>query len=331
MPKSLRGSRIAGSGHYCPERVLTNFDLEKLVDTSDEWIVTRTGIRERRIASDTEAASDLAVKASRSALEDAGIEASDLDAILLATVTPDMQFPATACLVQDQLGAVNAVAYDINAACSGFIYGLNTAHALISSHQMERVLVIGVEVLSKFVDWNDRATCVLFGDGAGAAVLEACDDGTGILGTYMKSDGALADLLHIPDGGSRSPITAEKITGGGQYIKMRGDGVFKHAVRAMADATRTVIDRAGLKISDIDVFIPHQANVRILDAIAKRLPIAPEKVIINLDRFGNTSSATIPIAYDEVVRAGRISKGDIVLLVAFGGGLTWGSVLLRHS
>lgn len=330
MSVSLKGARIAGSGHFCPERILTNFDLENIVDTSDEWIMSRTGIRERRIASPDEAASDLAVKASRIALEHAGIDAADLDAIVLATVTGDMQFPATACIVQDRLHAKNAAAFDINAACSGFIYAINIAHSFITSNQMKRVLVIGVEVLSKFTDWKDRSTCVLFGDGAGAVVLEACEAGQGILGTYMKSDGVLADLLQIPDGGSRTPFSPDNFDPQGYFIKMKGDGVFKHAVRAMADATHKVIKRAGLTLADIDIFIPHQANVRILEAIAKRLPIPMEKVIINLDRFGNTSSATIPIAYDEVVKSGRIARGDIVLMVAFGGGLTWGSVLLRH-
>ncbi|MBI4720788.1 MAG: ketoacyl-ACP synthase III [Chitinivibrionia bacterium] len=331
MPTSPRGSRIAGIGHYCPERVLTNFDLERIVETSDEWIVTRTGIRERRIAADGEAASDLALAASRIALNDAGIEAEELDGIILATVTSDMQFPATACIVQDQLGAKNAVAYDLNAACSGFIYGLSNAHALICSGQMSRVLVIGVEVLSKFVDWQDRATCVLFGDGAGAVVVEACEPGKGILGTYMKSDGSLADLLQIPAGGSRMPLSKDSYERRDHFIKMKGDGVFKYAVRAMVDATMKVLERTGMALDDIDFFIPHQANMRILDAIAKRLGLPQEKVVINLERFGNTSSATIPIAFDEIVKAGKVNEGDIVLLVAFGGGLTWGSVLLRHT
>jgi 3-oxoacyl-[acyl-carrier-protein] synthase-3 len=331
LSTSLRGSRIAGIGHYCPERVLTNADLEKIVETSDDWIVTRTGIRERRIAADDEAASDLAIAASRIALEDAGIGPDLLDGIILATVTPDMQFPATACLVQDRLGAKNAVAFDLNAACSGFIYGLNTAHALIASGQMNRVLVIGVEVLSKFVDWQDRATCVLFGDGAGAVVVEACEAGSGILGTYMKSDGSLADLLQIPAGGSRAPLTKDSYEHRDHFIKMKGDGVFKYAVRAMADAALKVLERTGMSLDDVDFFIPHQANVRILDAIARRLDIPQEKMVINLDRFGNTSSATIPIAYDEIVKAGKVKPGNVVLLVAFGGGLTWGSVLLRHS
>jgi 3-oxoacyl-[acyl-carrier-protein] synthase-3 len=320
-----------GSGHFCPERVLNNADLEKIVDTSDEWIVTRTGIRERRIASEGEAASDLALKAARIALEDAGIDADKLDAIILATVTPDMPFPSTACLVQDQLNAKNAVAYDISAACSGFIFSLNTAHAMVVSGQMDTVLVIGVEVLSKVTDWQDRSTCVLFGDGAGAVVIEACEPGEGILGTYMKSNGALADLLQIPAGGSRTPASIKTLEQRNHFIKMKGDGVFKYAVRAMADASLKVLDQAGLTIEDVDFFIPHQANVRILESIAKRLKIPKEKVVINLDRFGNTSSATIPIAYDEVVKSGRVKSGDIVLLVAFGGGLTWGSVLLRHS
>jgi len=310
--------------------VLTNFDLEKMVDTSDEWIVTRTGIRERRIAREDQAASDLALEASRQALEDAGVEASQLDAVIVATVTADMQFPSTACFLQDKLGAKNAAAFDLSAACSGFVYGLNVAHALVSSCQMDRILVVGVEVLSKFLDWNDRATCVLFGDGAGAAVVEACEAGQGILGTYMKSDGTLADLLWIPAGGSRQPIDEGTYQRGDQYIKMKGDGVFKYAVRAMTDATNRVLHQAGMKLEDIDLFIPHQANIRIIDAVNQRLKLPPEKVVVNLDRYGNTSSATIPIAYDEVVRAGRVKPGDVVLFVAFGGGLTWGSVLLRH-
>lgn len=331
MPRYLRGSCIRGTGHYCPEKVMTNFDLERMVDTSDEWIVTRTGIKERRIAAPGEAASDLAYRASVEALKEARVEPEQLDAVILATVTPDLQFPATACLVQDRLGAVNAVAYDLGAACSGFVYAMGSAHALIASGLMDRVLVIGVEVLSKFLDWEDRATCVLFGDGAGAVVIEACEPGEGILGTYMKSDGSLADLLWIPAGGSRKPFDEYTIEKREHYIKMKGDGVFKYAVRAMADAAYQVVEQAGMKIEDIDLFIPHQANIRIIDAINQRLNIPPEKVVVNLDRYGNTSSATIPIAYDEVIKSGRVKPGDIVLLVAFGGGLTWGSVLLKHS
>ncbi|NIM19504.1 MAG: beta-ketoacyl-ACP synthase III [Candidatus Latescibacteria bacterium] len=331
MQKLHRGSRIIGSGHYCPEKILSNFDLEKIVETSDEWIRTRTGIRERRIANEQEASSDLALLAAEAALKDAGIKADDIDGVIVGTVTPDMQFPATACLVQDRLGAKNAAAFDLGAACSGFIYGLNTAHGLIVSGQMNTVLVVGVEVLSKFLDWQDRATCVLFGDGAGAAVLGPCDPDDGILGTYMRSDGSLADLLWIPAGGSRAPISEFTYQQREHYIKMKGDGVFKYAVRAMVDATSIVLKQADLDLEQVDHLIPHQANIRIIDAVIGRLGIPEEKVVVNIDRFGNTSSATIPIAFDEVRKSGKIKSGDIVLFVAFGGGFTWGSVLFRHT
>ena len=326
----MRGSRIIGTGRYCPERVLTNFDLEKMVETTDEWIVSRSGVRERRIAAPEEAASDLALAASRLALESAGCAPEELDGIILGTVTGDMMFPATSCLVQDRLGAKKAAAFDLNAACSGFIFGVATAHAFISSGRMDRVLVIGVEVLSKITNWKDRSTCVLFGDGAGAAVLEACEPGEGILATYMKSDGSLAELLHLPAGGSRKPATAETIARGDHFIKMKGDGVFKYAVRAMEDAALHALAEANLTVDDVDVLVPHQANIRIIDAVQARLKIPAHKVVVNLDRFGNTSSATIPMAFDEAVRSGRVKKGDVVLLVAFGGGLTWGAVLFRY-
>ncbi len=327
----LRSSRIIGTGHYVPDRILTNFDLERMVDTSDEWITTRTGIRARRIVAPEQACSDLALDASRQALEMAGVDAKDLDGIFVGTISGDMQFPATGTLIQDRLGAVNAAALDVSAACSGFIYGLNLAHAMISAGQMKRVLVVGAEVLSKFVDWTDRSTCVLFGDGAGAAVLEACEPGEGLLATYMKSDGSLAELLCIPAGGSRIPMTAEMMLQRQHYIKMKGDGVFKWAVRAMADAARIVLDDAGRKMEDVALVIPHQANIRIIDAVVDRMQVPEEKVVVNLDRLGNTSSATIPIAYDEVTREGRLKKGDLVLFTGFGGGFTWGSALLRHA
>jgi 3-oxoacyl-[acyl-carrier-protein] synthase-3 len=302
-----------------------------MVDTSDEWILTRTGIRERRIARSDEACSDLAHEASKRALQSAGVDPSDLDAIILGTVTGDMVFPATACLIQDRLRATKAAAFDLSAACSGFVYAISAAHALIASGQMETILVIGVDLLSKIVDWKDRATCVLFGDGAGAVVLRTCDRGEGVLATYMKSDGALADLLYVPSGGSREPASRETCENGGHYIKMKGDGVFKYAVRAMEDASRQVLEQANLSIDDVDVLIPHQANVRIVDAVYKRLGVDEDRVIVNLDRYGNTSSGTIPIALDEAVRDGRVKKGNVVLMVTFGGGLTWGSVLLRYT
>jgi 3-oxoacyl-[acyl-carrier-protein] synthase-3 len=242
-----------------------------------------------------------------------------------------MIFPATSCVVQNRLGASNAVAFDLSAACCGFIYGVSMAHSLIASGAKEKVLVIGVELLSKLVDWNDRATCVLFGDGAGAVVLEPSEAGQGILGTFTKSDGALAELLYIPAGGTRQPVSPQTVEQGGHFIKMDGNGVFKYAVRAMAEAAYKVLDEAKVTLDDIDLLIPHQANVRIIDAVAKRLAIPEEKVVINLDRYGNTSSASIPIAYDEVARNGRLKKGDLVLMVTFGGGFTWGAALLRHN
>ncbi len=329
--KSLRSSRIIGCGSYMPERVMTNADLEKIVDTSDEWIISRTGIRERRIARDDEACSDLSAIAAGRALEMAGVDPADLNAIIVGTISGDMQFPATSVYLQDRLGAKNAVAFDISAACSGFIYGVNTAHAMISSGQMERVLVVGGEVLSKFVNWKDRDTCVLFGDGAGAAVMEPCDFGSGILSTYMKSDGSLADLLCLPGGGSRRPLSEATFRDGDQYIKMTGDGVFKNAVRAMVEATRRVVDDSGYTLDDIAMIVPHQANIRIIDAVMERLEVPDEKVIVNLDRYGNTSSATVPIAYDEVVRTGRVKPGDRIVFVGFGGGFTWGSVIFENT
>lgn len=326
----LGSARITGCGSCYPDRVMTNRDLEKMVDTSDEWITTRTGISERRIAAPHEACSDLATVAAERALEMAGMDAADLDAVIVGTISGDMQFPATAVFVQDRLGAANAVAYDLSAACSGFIFGVNTARALIASGQMERVLVIGAEILSKFVDWEDRATCVLFGDGAGAVIMEPCEAGEGILSTLMKSDGSLADLLCIPGGGSRKPLTEVMYRERDQYIKMRGDGVFKYAVRAMTDATRQAVDDAGVSLDDVALLIPHQANIRIIDAVVERLGYPRDQVVVNLDRFGNTSSATIPIAYDEAVRGGRVAPGDLVVMVGFGGGFTWGSLLLRN-
>lgn len=330
MQTSLRGSRFIGTGRYTPEKILTNFDLEKMVDTSDEWIVTRTGIRERRIAASGESCSDLAYGAAMRALEDADVDPATLDGVLVGTISGDMQFPATACVLQYKLGATNAAAFDLSAACCGFIYSVTTAHSLIGTGQMRRVLVVGVDLLSRIVDWTDRATCVLFGDGAGAVVMESCEPGQGVLGTYMKSDGALAEILYIPSGGSREPASPETLESRGHYIKMKGDGVFKYAVRAMEDAAKHVLKQADLTLDDVDVLIPHQANIRIVDAVSKRLGVPESKVIVNLDRYGNTSSGTIPIALDEARRDGRIKSGDLCLMITFGGGLTWGSVLFRQ-
>jgi len=303
-----------------------------MVDTSDDWIVTRTGIRERRVARTDQAASDLCYEAAINALQSSGTDAKELDGIIVGTISGDMPFPATACLVQDLLGASNAAAFDLSAACSGFVYALYNANALIKSGQMNKVLVLGAEVLTRFVDFEERSTCVLFGDGAGAVVLEATEqEGHGILGTFIKSDGSLSELLYIRSGGSRSPASEATVAEKQHYIRMKGDGVFKYAVRTMADAAKQVLDQAGLTMNDVDVLIPHQANVRIIDAVSKRLELPSERVIVNVDRYGNTSSATIPIALDEAVRDGRVNKGDLVLMVTFGGGLTWGSVLLRYS
>jgi 3-oxoacyl-[acyl-carrier-protein] synthase-3 len=261
----------------------------------------------------------------------AGVKAADLDGVFMGTISGDMPFPATAALVQDRIGASNAAALDVSAACSGFIYGVNLAHGMIASGTMNRVLVIGAEVLTRFVDWQDRSTCVLFGDGAGAAVMEACEPGEGILATHMRSDGSLADLLCIPGGGSRQPYNERTGPDRLQYIKMKGDGVFKFAVRAMADAARIVLDEAGFAVSDVKYVVPHQANIRIIDAVGERLEVPKERMIVNLDRYGNTSSATIPMAYDELARSGKVNTGDLVLFTGFGGGFTWGSILFRHG
>ncbi len=326
---SLRSARIVGCGHYTPERVLTNDDLSKMVDTSDEWITTRTGIKERRVLADDQATSDLALHASRRALEDAGIGPEDLDAIVVGTVTGDMPFPSTGCLLQEGLGASRAVAFDVGAACSGFVYALTVAETFIRVGTWNRALALGVESLTRFVDFEDRSTCVLFGDGAGAVVLEAGKPGEGILATSLWSNGNLVDLLRIPAGGSRRPASEETVRNRDHYIHMKGDGVFKHAVRAMASASIQVLEQAGYTLDDVALMIPHQANIRIIDSIRERLGLAKEKVFVNIDRYGNTSSATIPIALSEAKSKGLFHEGDLILLAAFGGGFTWGSVLFR--
>lgn len=322
-------ARIAGTGSAVPEKVLSNHDLEKLVDTSDEWITTRTGIRERHIAADGEYTSTFAVRAAVRALEMARVEPGELDLIVVATVTPDYPFPATACLVQNELQALNAAAFDISAACSGFIYGLSIVDKFMRCGAARKVLVIGVEVLSRIVDWSDRNTCCLFGDGAGAVVLEACEGEHGILSTHIHSDGSYWELLNQPGGGNRNPASQKTLDERLSFIHMQGNEVFKLAIRAMEDAALEALTTNELTIADVDLFIPHQANRRIIDAIGKRLGIERDKVYVNLERLGNTSAASIPIALDEANRATRIKAGDIVLFDAFGGGLTWASALIR--
>jgi len=322
-------ARITGTGSYTPAKVVTNHDLEKFLDTNDEWIRTRTGIVERHLVVDGENNSDLATRAAQSALDMAGVAPEELDLIVLATVTGDYPWPATACLVQSNLGAINAGAVDVSAACSGFLYALSLASDRIMAGNARKVLVIGSEVFSRIVNWEDRNTCVLFGDGAGAAVLEACEEDHGVLSTHLYADGSQIELLYQPGFGTRITPSAEAIAHGDHYVRMQGNEVFKVAVRSMAEVAKTALDANGMTVEDVDLFIPHQANVRILDATAKRIGLKDEQIYINVDRYGNTSAATIPIALDEVNRAGRLKAGDILLLDAFGGGFTWASVLIR--
>ena len=319
---------IAGTGSYAPAKVVTNADLERMVATSDEWIRERTGIRKRRIAATGEACSDLAVQAGKRALTAAGLAATDLDMILVATCTGDYPLPATACLVQHQLGATKAAACDLSAACCGFVYALSVADAYVKSG-MRHVLVIGSEVMSAITDWTDRNTCVLFGDGAGAVVVSASDGEQGILSTHLRSDGTLCELIMVPGGGSRTPPSEKVIAERLQYIKMKGNETFKVAVRTLEEIARTTLSANGLRVEDLDLYVPHQANVRILKAVMERLGLPREKVLLNLDRYGNTSAASIPIALDEAVREGRIKDGSLVMLGAFGAGLTWASAVIR--
>jgi 3-oxoacyl-[acyl-carrier-protein] synthase III len=324
-------SRITGTGSSLPEKILTNHDLERMVDTSDEWITSRTGIKQRRIAVEGEFTSTFAVEASRRALAMAGVKAEELDLIILGTVTPDFPFPATSCIVQHEIGASNAAAFDLSAACSGFIFGLSIADKYIRTGEAKKVLVIGAEVLSRVVDWTDRNTCILFGDGSGAAVIEASEGESGLLSTHIFSNGSFWNTLYQPGCGNRNPATDERtIAERLYYIKMEGNDVFKHAVRAMEEAACTALTANGMTPSDVSLLIPHQANRRIIDATAKRLGITEEeRIVINLHNYGNTSSASIPISLDEANRSGRMKEGDIVLLDAFGGGFTYGSALMR--
>jgi 3-oxoacyl-[acyl-carrier-protein] synthase-3 len=314
---------------YVPERVLTNFDLEKMVDTSDEWIVSHTGIRERRICADSQACSDLAIEAARAAMAEAGVGPRDVDLVIVATVTGDHQFPATANIVQEQLGIKGAIAFDIAAACTGFICAMSTAAQFIATGHCQTALVIGAETLSKFTDWEDRSTCVLFGDGAGAAVMTPCETGRGVLGFRLVSDGAGAELLKIVAGGSRQPFGPQTFEKHEHLIYMNGHEVFRQAVRGMADVAADALQRAGVRPEDLDCVVPHQANVRIIEALMKRLALPMDHAVVNIDRYGNTSAASIPIALCEARRNGRIRDGDTVLLVGFGAGLTLAGAVLR--
>jgi 3-oxoacyl-[acyl-carrier-protein] synthase III len=321
-------ARITGTGSYIPAKVLTNVELERMVATSDQWINERTGIRERHLVGPDEACSDLAVKAAERALKAAGVSAAELDLILLATCTGDYPLPATACLIQHRLGATRAAACDVSAACCGFVYALSVADAYVRTG-MRHVLVIGSEVMSGITDWTDRNTCILFGDGAGAAVVSASDGERGILSSHLRSDGALCDLIIVPGGGSRNPPSEKVVAERMQFIKMKGNETFKVAVRTLEDIARETLAANNLTVKDLDLYVPHQANLRILTAVADRLGLPLEKVMLNLDRYGNTSAASIPIALDEAVHAGRIKDGSLVMVGAFGAGLTWASALIR--
>lgn len=321
-------ARITGTGSYAPSRIMTNAELERMVATSDEWIRERTGIRERHIAASGEACSDLAVQAGRRALAAAGLAAADLDLILVATCTGDYPLPATACLVQHQLGATKAAACDLAAACCGFVYALSVADAYVRTG-MRHVLVIGSEVMSAITDWTDRNTCILFGDGAGAAVVSASEGEGGILSTHLRSDGSLCELIAVPGGGSRTPPSEKVVAERTNFIKMKGNETFKVAVRTLEEIARETLAANQLQVEDLDLYVPHQANVRILKAVMERLGLPLEKVMLNLEHYGNTSAASIPIALDEAVRAGRVQDGSLVMLGAFGAGLTWASALIR--
>jgi 3-oxoacyl-[acyl-carrier-protein] synthase-3 len=321
---------ITGVGSNVPERVMTNDELSELVDTSDEWIVVRTGIRERRIARENEALSDMALPAARAALDMAGVAPSDLDLVIVATVTPDMAFPATAAIMADELGAREAAAYDLSAGCTGFMYAVAQAYGMLAGGICRRALVVGGDVLSKIVDWSDRTTCIVFGDGAGAVVLERVEHG-GFLGFELGADGSGGMQLYLPAGGSRTPTSAETLAENGHFVHMNGREVFKFATRVLVSSAQQLLDRLGLTVDDVDVYVPHQANVRIIKHAVEKLGIPEEKVVVNVDRYGNTSSGSIPLALAEAVREHRIEKGDIVLMTGMGAGLTWGSGVIEWT
>jgi 3-oxoacyl-[acyl-carrier-protein] synthase-3 len=327
----MRSSTITGLGRYIPSRIMTNAELEQLVDTSDEWIVSRTGIRERRIAEPDQASSDLAYEASIEALADAGVSAEEIDLIIVGTATPDMLFPATACILQDRLGAKQAGAFDVSAACTSWAYAAAVAHGYVSSGQADTVLVVGTETLSKIINWKDRNTSVLFGDSAGAVVMKPCEPGKGFLSFHLGSDGSGGPFIALPAGGSRLPASYETVEREQHYLTMNGREVYKFAVRCIPRAIEEAVKRAGIDIEDVDLFIPHQANIRIIDAAAERLRQPKEKFFVNVERYGNTSAASVPVALYEAVRSGQVKEGDVVVMVAFGGGLTWASSAIRWT
>src|SRR5437899_4017359 len=324
-----RTCSIVGVGSYVPAKVLTNAELEKTVDTSDEWITSRTGIKERRLAESDEFTSDVATQAARKAMQMAGVTAEQIDLIIIATITPDMPFPSTACLVQQKIGAGRAAAFDVEAACSGFIFGLEIAQQFIMSRTYDTVLVAGAEKLSSIVDWEDRNTCVLFGDGAGAAILQNRPNSHGLLTAVMGADGEKSDLLFMPGGGSRCPATAASVSSRLHFLRMEGKETFRNAVQAMQTAAEEALRRCEIDISRIRCIIPHQANRRIIDAVGERLGAKPEQLFINVDKYGNTSAASVAIALDEAIQSGRVQRGDLILLIVFGAGLTWGAAVIE--
>ena len=321
---------ITGIGSHAPERVMTNDELARIVDTSDEWIVERTGIRERRVAAADEALSDLALPAAKDALAQAGVDPAEVDLLVVATVTPDMLFPSTGAILADQLGAKAAAAYDLSAGCTGFVYAVAQAHGMVSAGLAEHALVVGGDVLSKIVDWQDRSTCVLFGDGAGAVVIERSRAG-GFLGFELGADGSGGPQLYMPAGGSRAPASAETVADRQHFAKMNGREVFKFATRVLVDSAEKVLDQAGVPVADVDLYVPHQANVRIIDHARKKLGIPEERTVVNVDRYGNTSSGSIPLALGEAESAGRLQPGNLVLMTGMGAGLTWGSALIEWT
>ena len=321
-------SRIVGTGAYVPDRVMTNADLERMVATSDAWILERTGIRERRIAAPGQACSDLGAYAAQQALASAGIQPADLDMILVATCTGDQPLPSTACLIQAQLGARRAAACDLSAACCGFVYALSVADAYVKTGS-RYVLVVGAEIMSAITDWTDRGTCILFGDGAGAAVVGPADGNRGILSTHLHSDGGLGDLICVPGGGSDMPPSEKMLTEKAQFLKMKGNETYKVAIKTLEEVARETLSAHSLTVNDIDLYVPHQANIRIIKAVADRLQLPMAKIFMNIDRYGNTSAASIPLALDEAVKSGRIKEGSLVMIGAFGAGLTWASALIR--